>query len=103
MIQTRRIRKKKKGSFEGRGDSEIASEISAVGGPIFPANRSPFSSALREGYSRGWSDGVNDHPCWESTIRVASSQKYPVLKRLEEKSLLGIKELGAVFSELCFP
>ncbi|GBM47255.1 hypothetical protein AVEN_136848-1 [Araneus ventricosus] len=38
------------GSLEGRGGSEI----SAVGGPIILANRSPFPSALREGYSRGW-------------------------------------------------
>ncbi|GBM78562.1 hypothetical protein AVEN_158541-1 [Araneus ventricosus] len=43
-----------------------------------------------KGYSRG---GVNDHPCWESTIHVAFSPNFPVSKVLEEKCRLGIKEL----------
>ncbi|GBN03467.1 hypothetical protein AVEN_141154-1 [Araneus ventricosus] len=81
------------GSSEGRGGSEIASEISAIGAPIILANRNPFPSALREGYSRGWGGWVNDQPCWESPVHVASSQKGPVLKSLEEKSRLGIKQL----------
>ncbi|GBN74330.1 hypothetical protein AVEN_113356-1 [Araneus ventricosus] len=86
------------GSFEGRGGTEIASDISAVGGPIILANRSLFPSALREGYNRRWGGGVNDHPCWVSPIHVASSQKDPVVKRLEEKSPLGIKELNETYS-----
>ncbi|GBN67583.1 hypothetical protein AVEN_187225-1 [Araneus ventricosus] len=78
------------GAFEGRGGSKITSEISAGGGPIILANLRPFPSPLREGYSRC---GVNDHPCWESPIHVASSQNDLVLKRQEEKRRLGIKEL----------
>ncbi|GBN55792.1 hypothetical protein AVEN_177552-1 [Araneus ventricosus] len=42
------------GSLEGRRGSEIASEMSAIGGSIILANPSPFLTALREGYSRGW-------------------------------------------------
>ncbi|GBN99981.1 hypothetical protein AVEN_183419-1 [Araneus ventricosus] len=37
--------------------------------------------------------GLNDHPGWASPIHVASSQKAPVLKGVEEKSRIGIKEL----------
>ncbi|GBO23302.1 hypothetical protein AVEN_216115-1, partial [Araneus ventricosus] len=78
-------------SFEGRGVSEIAEEISALGGPIVLAHHSPFAYALREDYCRGW--GVNDHPGWASSIPVVSSQKGPVLKGLEEKRHFRIKEL----------
>ncbi|GBM33794.1 hypothetical protein AVEN_198129-1 [Araneus ventricosus] len=41
---------------------EIAYEISAVGGPIIPVNRSRFPCALKEGYSSRCGGGVNDHP-----------------------------------------
>ncbi|GBN73327.1 hypothetical protein AVEN_41244-1, partial [Araneus ventricosus] len=54
----------------------------------------PFPCTLRLGYSRGWGCGVNDHPGWESPIHVVSYHKAPVLKGLEEKSRLWIKELS---------
>ncbi|GBO46846.1 hypothetical protein AVEN_261202-1, partial [Araneus ventricosus] len=43
--------------------------------------------------------GVNDHPGWDSPIHAASSQKVPVLKELEEKSRLVIKELREVWKK----
>ncbi|GBN89535.1 hypothetical protein AVEN_222042-1 [Araneus ventricosus] len=58
--------------------------------------------SLREGYSRGWSGGVNDHPGWASPMHVYSYQKLLVLKGLEEKSRLGIKELRYCTGS-CFP
>ncbi|GBN62597.1 hypothetical protein AVEN_168336-1 [Araneus ventricosus] len=85
-------------SFEGRRGSEIAKDIRAVEGPIILSNHSSFQCALRGGYRRGWSSGVNDHPGWESPIHVAPFQKLPVLKELEVKSLLGIKESNCPFS-----
>ncbi|GBO26586.1 hypothetical protein AVEN_84202-1 [Araneus ventricosus] len=45
---------------------------------------SPFLCALREGYSRVWGGGLNDHPDWESPIHVEPSQKAPVLKGIGE-------------------
>ncbi|GBN25797.1 hypothetical protein AVEN_45121-1 [Araneus ventricosus] len=62
-------------------------------GSLFLANHNPLPCALREGYSRGWGCGVNDHPGWESQIHVASSKIVPFLIGREEKSHLGIKEL----------
>ncbi|GBN51968.1 hypothetical protein AVEN_214608-1 [Araneus ventricosus] len=54
----------------------------------------PFQCALREGYSRGWGGGGNDHPGWVSPIHVFSSQKVQVLKELEEKVSSGLKKLN---------
>ncbi|GBL88359.1 hypothetical protein AVEN_103020-1 [Araneus ventricosus] len=71
----------------------MASEISAIGGPLILANRCPFACALREGYNREWDGEVNDHPGRESPIHVVSSQKGQVLKGLEEKRRLLIKKL----------
>ncbi|GBM71152.1 hypothetical protein AVEN_132210-1, partial [Araneus ventricosus] len=78
----------------------MASEINAIEGPIILANHSPFPFALREGCNRWWVGEVNDHPGWKSPIHVISSQKDPVLKGLEEKSRLGIKELIGGGSEV---
>ncbi|GBN48465.1 hypothetical protein AVEN_17280-1 [Araneus ventricosus] len=74
--------------FEGRGGSEIASDIRVLGGPIILALQRLFPCILREGYSRGV---VNDHPDWESPIHVAPSPKVPVLKGLGEKDASELK------------
>ncbi|GBL97152.1 hypothetical protein AVEN_144596-1 [Araneus ventricosus] len=55
---------------------------------------SPVGHLFREGYSKGWGYGKNDHPGWESPIHVVSSQKVPVLQELDENCRLGIKELN---------
>ncbi|GBN35569.1 hypothetical protein AVEN_1088-1 [Araneus ventricosus] len=73
-------------SSEGRRGSEIAQEISAGGGPIILANRSPFPCALREGYSR---DGVvggtpiqwnlgNPNKLGLASVRIPENSDYPV-------------------------
>ncbi|GBN83362.1 hypothetical protein AVEN_172944-1 [Araneus ventricosus] len=62
-------------SFEGRGGSEIVSEISAVGSPIILMNRSPFPCALREGYIRGWECGKSPPMLGESNSCLIIPQK----------------------------
>ncbi|GBL81948.1 hypothetical protein AVEN_50533-1 [Araneus ventricosus] len=46
---------------------------------------------------QGWG-GENGPPGWDSPVYVVSFQKLPVLKELEEKSLLGIKEEACTFA-----
>ncbi|GBN19613.1 hypothetical protein AVEN_209227-1 [Araneus ventricosus] len=44
----------------------------------------------------------DNKPDWESPIYVASSQKFPVLKELEEKSRLGYKGLNLFVKAVMF-
>ncbi|GBM83755.1 hypothetical protein AVEN_189716-1 [Araneus ventricosus] len=45
--------------------------------------RAAVPKELREVYSKRWAGGgVNDHPAWESPIRVVSSQKDPASNRV---------------------
>ncbi|GBM78499.1 hypothetical protein AVEN_266024-1 [Araneus ventricosus] len=64
-------------------------------------NRTEILEMKKEGYSRGWGDGVNDHAGWESPIHVLSYQTSPTLEELEEKSRLGIKELNGIHINAC--
>ncbi|GBN76453.1 hypothetical protein AVEN_174442-1 [Araneus ventricosus] len=81
-------------SFEGREGCVVALGDKHGSGPIILTNHSPFPCALREGYSRGWVGEVNDCLGRLNPIHVVSSPKAPVLKKLEEKSRIGIKELS---------
>ncbi|GBM96406.1 hypothetical protein AVEN_24712-1 [Araneus ventricosus] len=72
-LTTKKASLRQLASFEGRLGSEIEAVISATGWV--------------------WSGGVNDHPGWESPIHVTSSQNALVLKEMEERSRLEIKEL----------
>ncbi|GBM71768.1 hypothetical protein AVEN_190632-1 [Araneus ventricosus] len=75
--------------------NEIASQFVLLSYIMLPEISSAVTSAdVRSRHNgRGWSGVVNDHPGWESPINVASSQKIPVLKELEEKRRLGFKDL----------